>query len=73
VQESYDPAWRAWSGGQPLAVHKDAMGFMAIDAPSGSRDIALAFITPLENQAGGVVTAISILIAIGLLALSAAS
>jgi hypothetical protein len=73
VQESYDPAWRAWSGGQALAVHKDAMGFMAIDAPSGSRDIALVFTTPLENQVGRIVTAISMLIVIGLLALSAAS
>ena len=35
VQESYDPAWHAWSGGKPLTIRKDAMGFMAIDAPPG--------------------------------------
>jgi uncharacterized membrane protein YfhO len=67
VQESYDPAWHAWSGGKALPIRKDAMGFMAIDAPSGSQDITLAFVTPLENQAGRVLTAISGLAILGLL------
>lgn len=61
VQESYDPAWHAWSNGQALPVRKDVMGFMAIDAPPGSHDIKLAFVTPLENQVGRVLTALSIL------------
>ena len=56
VQESYDPAWHAWSAGTALSVHKDAMGFMAIDAPPGQQDITLAFITPLENQVGRILT-----------------
>ena len=59
VQESYDPAWHAWSGGKALPLHKDAMGFMVIDAPLGSQDITLKFVTPLENQVGRVLTAIS--------------
>ena len=46
VQETYDPAWHAWSGGKPLPVRKDAMGFMAIEPPAGDRDITLAFVTP---------------------------
>jgi hypothetical protein len=37
VQESYDPAWQAWSGGQPLPVRKDAMGFIVIGAPPGDQ------------------------------------
>jgi hypothetical protein len=69
VQESYDPAWHAWSGGQPLTVRKDAMGLMAIDAPPGDQEISLAFVTPLENQVGRVVTILSILVVIGLLVL----
>ena len=67
VQESYDPAWHAWAGGKAVPVRKDAMGFMAIDAPPGSQDITLAFVTPLENQAGRVLTAISGVTILGLL------
>jgi len=69
VQESYDPAWHAWSGGNPLPIHKDAMGFMAIEAPPGSQDIILMFITPMENQVGRTITGISILAILALLAL----
>ncbi len=69
VQESYDPAWHAWSGGQPLTVRKDAMGLMAIDAPPGDQEIWLAFVTPLENRVGRWVTIVSILVVLGLMAL----
>ena len=69
VQESYDPAWHAWSAGQPLAVRKDAMGLMAIDAPPGNHDISLRFVTPLENQVGRVVTAITSMVILALVAL----
>ncbi len=69
VQENYDPAWRAWSGGKPLAVRRDAMGFMALDAPAGVEEIALAFATPLENQVGRVLSAIAILVVMALIAL----
>ena len=69
VQESYDPAWHAWSAGQPLTVRKDSMGFMAVDAPPGDQEIRLAFVTPLENQVGRVVTAISLIAVIGLVVL----
>jgi hypothetical protein len=67
VQESYDPAWQASSGGKPLAVRKDAMGFMAIDAPPGDQDIALIFATPLENKVGRVLTVAGLVAVIGLL------
>jgi uncharacterized membrane protein YfhO len=50
-------------------VRKDAMGLMAIDAPPGDQEISLAFVTPLENQVGRVVTILSILVVIGLLVL----
>jgi hypothetical protein len=70
VQESYDPAWHAWSGGKPLAVHKDAMGFMAVDAPPGEQEIRIAFVTPLENRVGRVVTVITLLVILALISLS---
>ena len=69
VQESYDPAWQAWSGGQPLPVRKDAMGFIVIGAPPGDQQITLEFVTPLENRVGRVVTVISILAVCGLIAI----
>jgi hypothetical protein len=69
VQETYDTAWHAWSAGQPLGVRKDAMGMMAIDAPPGDQEIAIAFVTPLENRVGRVLTALTILVILALLVL----
>jgi hypothetical protein len=70
VQESFDSAWHATSGGRRMPVRQDAMGFIAIDAPSGSQEIMLSFETPLENQLGRALTGISILAVLGLLAKS---
>jgi hypothetical protein len=67
VQESYDPAWRAWSNGQRLTVRKDAIGFMAIDTPPGEIDMALQFRTPLENQFGFVISGFALLGVAGLI------
>ena len=66
VQESWDPAWQAWAGGKQLPVRKDAMGFMAVDAPPGDREIRLAFVTPLENRVGRLVTLATFLVLLGL-------
>ncbi|MCX6631014.1 MAG: hypothetical protein NTW28_25660 [Candidatus Solibacter sp.] len=66
VQESYDPAWHAWSGGTPLVVRKDAMGMMVIDAPPGDHEIAIAFLTPLENKVGRVLTLLTLAIILAL-------
>jgi hypothetical protein len=61
VQESYDPAWQATAGGRTLAIRKDAMGFLLIDAPAGDDDIRLQFVTPLENRVGQMVTLATLL------------
>ncbi|MDP2997542.1 MAG: hypothetical protein Q8N47_08640, partial [Bryobacterales bacterium] len=66
VQESFDPYWRAYSGGTRLNVRKDALGFMLIDAPPGPHDIRLVFETPIENRAGRLATAASGLMILGL-------
>jgi uncharacterized membrane protein YfhO len=68
VQESYDPAWHAWQNGKPLPLRKDAMGMMVIDAPPGDADIQVAFVTPLENQVGRILTAITVLLLLVMLA-----
>jgi len=68
VQESYDPAWQATSGGKVLPMHGDVLGMMAIDAPAGDREIELAFVTPTENVIGRVVTVLTLLAIIALLA-----
>jgi hypothetical protein len=61
VQESYDPAWQAWSNGKPLPIHADAMGFMVIEAPPGQHQVRLAFVMPFENRVGWALTGISLL------------
>jgi hypothetical protein len=66
VQESYDPAWQAWSDGKPLAIRKDPVGFMALEAPPGEQEIHLMFVTPFENHAGAVVTLVSLVAILGL-------
>ena len=71
VQESYDPAWHAWAEGQALPIRKDAMGFMAMDPQPGDHQITVAFVTPLENQMGRVLTAITVLAILALCALGA--
>ena len=62
VQESYDPAWRAWSGNQPLPVQKDLMGFLLIEAPPGDQEIRLQFLTPLEERVGRVITLVTVVL-----------
>jgi hypothetical protein len=66
VQESYDPAWHATSAGKPLAVRKDAMNFLTIDAPPGEHDIAIVFELPLENVIGRIVTVASLVVLVSL-------
>jgi hypothetical protein len=68
VQETYDPAWRAWSGDRELPLRKDAMDMMVIDAPPGDQQIRLAFMTPLENKVGRVLTVLSLLAMLALIA-----
>ena len=66
VQETFDPAWQAWSNGQRLPLRKDVMGFMVVDAPPGKHAIRLVFVTPLENRVGRALTAISLLLLVWL-------
>jgi hypothetical protein len=67
VQETYDPAWHAWSGDRELTIHKDAIDMMVIDAPPGDHQIRLAFMTPMENKIGRVLTGLSLLAVIALM------
>ena len=62
VQESYDPAWQAWSNGQRLPIHADAMGFMVVEAPPGEHQVRLAFVMPAENRVGWMLFGISLLL-----------
>jgi uncharacterized membrane protein YfhO len=52
VQETYDPAWHAWSGATPLTIRKDAMDMMVIDAPPGEHELTIAFLTPKTRWDG---------------------
>ena len=59
VQETWDPAWQAWSDGKRLPVRKDVMNFMVVDPPPGDRTIRLEFPMPLENRVGWGLTALT--------------
>jgi hypothetical protein len=61
VQETWDPAWQAWAGGQRLQVRQDPMNFMVIDPPPGDRPIRLEFTMPLENRVGWGLTALTVI------------
>ena len=64
VQVTYDPAWRAYSGGHALTVRKGPVEFSVIEAPPGAHDIRFAFETPLENRIGWAITLLSLAIAV---------
>lgn len=64
---AYDPGWRAYSGGAKLAVRKDAMGQILIDAPPGEHDLKLVFELPLENAVGRAISILTVLAMIALI------
>jgi hypothetical protein len=68
VQETYDPAWQAWSNGKRLPLHADAMGFMVVEAPPGEHQVRLAFVMPAENRVGWVLAGLSLLFLVALAA-----
>ena len=59
VQETWDPAWQAWTDGKRLPVRKDVMDFMVVDPPPGDRTIRFKFPMPLENRVGWGLTALT--------------
>ena len=63
VQESFDPAWRAYTGGTPLRLERDpVLGFMLIHAPPGDHEIELVFTLPAGNRLGRWISALTLLI-----------
>lgn len=60
VQESFDPAWRAWCDGKRLAIRKDVAGNMLVGVPPGDREVRIEFELPLENAAGMGLTGVSL-------------
>ena len=52
IQESWDPAWRAWSAGSPVPLRRDPMGFILAAVPPGRHDIRFEFSLPAENAIG---------------------
>lgn len=68
IQESHDPAWRATlDGGRQVEIRPDILGFMLLDPGPGDHTIVLDFVTPLENQVGRGVTAVTGLIVLAML------
>lgn len=67
VQETYDTAWHASSGGRALRISKDAVGFMLVHAPPGEQEIRLVYELPLENKVGRMLTFVAAIAALLLL------
>jgi LPXTG-motif cell wall-anchored protein len=61
VQESYDPAWRAYVRGRPVRIEKDAMGFMLMEPPPGEPEMVVVFELPRENQVGYILFGVTLL------------
>jgi hypothetical protein len=67
LQETYDPAWRAYENGNPLAIRLEpVMHFMLLDLPEGNHSIQLRFETPIENRIGQGITLLGVAMVIGL-------
>jgi uncharacterized membrane protein YfhO len=66
VQETYDTAWQASAGGNPIPLRHDAMDFMVVDPPPGDADIRLRFVTPRENRLGAIATGVTLLLLLSL-------
>jgi len=66
VLESYDSPWRAYAGGRPVPIVRDALGFMRVEElPAGVSEVRFEFVTPRENQAGRAITGLSALALVG--------
>ncbi|MEO8596125.1 MAG: hypothetical protein ABI759_22590 [Candidatus Solibacter sp.] len=66
VQESHDPAWRAYAGGKPVATAKDPVGFLLLDPGAGEQEVVLRFETPLENRMGQALGVLALLAVLAL-------
>jgi hypothetical protein len=67
LQESYDPAWRAYENGKPVPIRVEpVMNFMLIDVAEGNHNIQLRFETPLENRIGQGIALLGLAIVAGL-------
>jgi hypothetical protein len=71
VQDTYDPAWRAYSlRGERLQVTPDPLGMIFVHTPPGDHELLLALEPPLENLWGRVLTGLAAL-ALAVLVLAA--
>ena len=50
VQESYDPAWRAYVNGKAVPTAIDPVGFLLLDPGPGEHDVTLRFETPVKIE-----------------------
>jgi hypothetical protein len=67
LQETFDPAWRAYSEGRPLTIERDpVMGFMLIHTFPGANSIQIRFETPFENRVGQVLTILTCMFLVAL-------
>ncbi len=61
LQETYDPAWRAYEDGRPVPIRLEpVMNFMLLDVSEGAHTIQLRFETPMENRIGRIVSGLGL-------------
>ncbi len=66
VQVTHDAAWRAYAAGRRLAIRRDPLDFMLVEAPPGEQEIRMVFELPLENIAGRALSTLSALAVLGM-------
>jgi hypothetical protein len=68
LQETYDPAWRAYEAGRPVPIRMEpVMNFMLLDVPEGDHHIELRFETPAENWIGRVISILGLALVLALI------
>ena len=68
LQETYDPAWRAYEAGRPVPIRMEpVMHFMLLDAPEGDHRIELRFETPAENWIGRLISILGLALILALI------
>jgi len=63
---TYDPAWHAYSNGQPVPTRIDALGQIHLLVPPGDVDVHVVFELPKQNLAGRALTLLSLFAVAGL-------
>lgn len=67
VQENYDPGWKAWVDGKPVAIEKDIMEFMRVRTSAGAHQVRFVYGMATDSRIGMWISIVSLLAVAALL------